>query len=107
MPEREEVFQKAMNEGHSAAWDQDWRKAAAEYRKALQEMPDQPRALSSLGLALYQLGEFEEALRIYQHLAKFSPGDPVTWEKIAQLSERVGELNTAVEAAMRAAEAFL
>ena len=106
MPEREEVFQKAMNEGHSAAWDQDWRKAAAEYRKALQEMPDQPRALGSLGLALFQLGEFEEALRIYQHLAKFSPGDPVTWEKIAQLSERVGELDTAVDSAMRAAEGF-
>ena len=44
MPEREDVFQKAMNEGHSAAWDQDWRKAAAEYRKALQELPDQPKS---------------------------------------------------------------
>ncbi len=107
MPEREDVFQKAMNEGHSAAWDQDWRKAAAEYRKALQELPDQPKALNSLGLALYQLGDFEEALRIYQHLAKFAPDDPVTWEKIAQLSERLGELNTAVEAAMKAAEGFL
>jgi tetratricopeptide (TPR) repeat protein len=106
MPEREDIFQKAMNEGHSAAWDQDWKKAAAEYRKALQEMPDQPKALNSLGLALYQLGEFEEALSIYQHLAKFSPDDPVTWEKIAQLSERVGELDTAVEAAMKAAEGF-
>jgi tetratricopeptide (TPR) repeat protein len=106
MPQREEVFQKALNEGHSAAWDQDWKKAAAEYRKALQEIPDQPKALNSLGLALYQLGEFEEALRIYQHVTRLSPADPFTWEKIAQLSERIGELNTAVEAAMKAAEAF-
>lgn len=106
MPEREDVFQKAMNEGHSAAWDQDWKKAAAEYRKALQEIPDHPKALNSLGLALYQLGEVEEALRIYQHLAQFSPDDPFTWEKIAQLSERLGEINTAVEASMKAAEAF-
>lgn len=106
MPERDDVFQKAMNEGHSAAWDQDWKKAAAEYRKALQEMPDQPKALNSLGLALYQLGDFEEALRIYKNVAKFSPDDPITWEKIAQLSERIGELNPAVDAAMKAAEAF-
>jgi tetratricopeptide (TPR) repeat protein len=106
MPGREDVFQKSMNEGHSAAWDQDWKKAAAAYRKALQEFPDQPKALNSLGLALYQLGEFEEALHLYQHVAQFSPDDPVTWEKIGQLSERVGNLDIAIEAAMKAADAF-
>src|ERR1700690_1868107 len=106
MPRQEDIFQKAMNEGHSAAWDQDWKKAAAAYRKALQEFPDQPKALNSLGLALYQLGEFEEALHLYQHVAQFSPDDPVTWEKIGQLSERVGNLDIAIEAAMKAADAF-
>ncbi len=96
-----------MNDGHSAAWDQDWRKAAAAYRQALQEFPDQPRALNSLGLALYQLGEFDEALRTYQHVAALTPDDAVAFEKVAQISERVGDLPTAVEAAMRAAELFL
>lgn len=96
-----------MNEGHSAAWDQDWKKAAAAYRKALQEFPDQPKALNSLGLALYQLSEFDEALRLYQQVAKLSPGDPAPFEKLAQISERTGDLNAAVEAAMKAAEAFL
>lgn len=104
---REDVFQKAMNDGHSAAWDQDWKKAATAYRKALQEFPDQPKALNSLGLALYQLGEFDEALSIYQRVVKLSPDDPVALEKVAQISERTGELNTAVEAAMKAAETFL
>jgi len=51
MPGREDIFQKAMNEGHSAAWDQEWSKAVSAYRKALQEMPDHPKALNSLGLA--------------------------------------------------------
>ena len=106
MPGQEDVFQKAMNEGHSAAWDQDWKKAAAAYRKALQEIPDQPKALNSLGLALFQLGEFDEALQLYQHVAQVSPGDPVTWEKIGQISERVGKLDIAIDAAMKAAEAF-
>ena len=56
MPGREDIFQKSMNEGHSAAWDQEWGKAATAYRKALQEMPDNPKALNSLGLALFQQG---------------------------------------------------
>jgi tetratricopeptide (TPR) repeat protein len=107
MPGRDDVFQKAMNEGHSAAWDQDWKKAAAAYRKALQEFPDQPKALNSLGLALFQLGQLDEALRIYQQVASISGNDPVPFEKVAQISERNGDLNTAIEAAMKAADLFL
>jgi len=107
MPGREDVFQKAMNDGHSAAWDQDWKKAAAAYRTALAEFPDHPKALNSLGLALYQLGQFEEALQTYQRVAQLSPEDPLPWEKVAQLSERLGDLNAAIEAAGKAAELFL
>jgi len=107
MPGRVDVYQKAMNEGHSAAWDQDWKKAAAAYRKALQEFPDQPKALNSLGLALFQSGQLDEALRIYQQAANISNNDPVPFEKVAQISERNGDLNTAIEASMKAAEMFL
>jgi len=107
MPERDDVYQKAMNEGHSAAWDQDWKKAAAAYRKALQEFPDQPKALNSLGLALFQLGQLDEALRIYQQAAQISNNDPAPFEKVAQISERNGDLTTAIEASMKAAEMFL
>jgi len=96
-----------MNEGHSAAWDQDWKKAAAAYRSALQEFPDQPKALNSLGLALYQLGELEEGLKIYRRVSNLSPDDPLPVEKIAQLSERTGDLQTAVDAAQKAADLFL
>jgi tetratricopeptide (TPR) repeat protein len=107
MPGREDIFQKAMNDGHSAAWDQEWDKAAAAYQQALQEFPDHPKALNSLGLALYQLGNVEEALRIYMNVAKLSPDDPVPMEKVAQLSERTGDLKTAVDAALRAGDLFL
>jgi tetratricopeptide (TPR) repeat protein len=107
MPEQDEVFHKAMNDGHSAAWDQEWGKAAAAYRKALQVSPDHPKALNSLGLALYQLGNFEEALQIYLQVARLSPNDPVPLEKVAQLSERTGNLKVAIEAAMKAGDLFL
>lgn len=107
MSGREEIFQKALNEGHSAAWDQDWKKAAAAYRKALQEFPDQPKALNSLGLALYQLGQLDEAIGLYRRVAQLSPDDPVPVEKVAQISERLGDLNAAMEASMKAAETYL
>ena len=96
-----------MNEGHSAAWDQEWDKAVGAYRRALQEMPDNPKALSSLALALYQSGAIEEALHIYMSVAKLSPDDPVPMEKVAQLSERLGNLKNAMDAAIRAGDLFL
>ncbi|HXF84921.1 MAG TPA: tetratricopeptide repeat protein [Anaerolineales bacterium] len=107
MPGREDIFQKAMNEGHSYAWDQEWSKAAAAYRKALQEFPDHPKALNSLGLALFQQGNYEEALQIYKRVAFVSPQDPVAMEKLAQLFERTGHLKEAIEAALKAADLFL
>ncbi len=106
MPGREDIFQKHMNDGHSAAWDQQWEKAAASYRAALQEIPDQPKALNSLGLALVQLARVDEALSIYKRVAQLTPNDPVPMERIAQLSERTGDLKVAVDAAMRAADLY-
>jgi tetratricopeptide (TPR) repeat protein len=107
MPGREDVFQKSMNEGHSAAWDQEWGKAAVAYRRALQEMPDNPKALNSLGLALFQQGSYEESLQIYKRAAQVSQQDPSPMEKLAQLFERTGHLKEAIAAAARAAELFL
>jgi len=107
MPGREDIFQKAMNDGHSAAWDQEWNKAISAYRNALQEMPDHPKALNSLGLALFQLGEFDEALHIYKRLAQIEPKDPIPMEKLAQLLERTGHLKEAIGSALKAADLFL
>ena len=107
MAGNEAVFQKAMSVGHSAAWDQLWEKAAESYRDALTEIPDNPKALSSLGLALYHLQKFDEALQTYTVLAKVSPNDPIPFEKIAQLSERMGAIKKAVLSATKAADLYL
>jgi tetratricopeptide (TPR) repeat protein len=107
MAGREDIFQQEMNRGHSAAWDQLWDKATVAYRAALAEMPDNPKALSSLALALYQLSEFEESLQSYSRLAQISPSDPIPFEKIAQISERLGNLDDAVNAAIKAADLYL
>jgi tetratricopeptide (TPR) repeat protein len=107
MTRRQEVFQQAMNQGHSAAWDQLWDRAAAFYRQALQEYPDHPQALNSLGLALIELQEYDEALICYQKAARAAPEDPIPLEKVALLSERMGNLDQASQASLRAAELYL
>ena len=107
MTRRQEVFQQAMNQGHSAAWDQLWDRAAVFYRQALQEYPDHPQALNSLGLALIELQEYDEALICYQKAARAAPEDPIPLEKVAQLSERMGNLDQASQASLRAAELYL
>jgi tetratricopeptide (TPR) repeat protein len=96
-----------MSEGHSAAWDQMWDKAAAAYKKALAEFPDNPKALTSLGLALFELDRYEEALQAYQKASRVTPEDPVPLVKVAQLSEHLGDLKEAIRAALRAAELYI
>lgn len=107
MAGRMNVFQQAMNQGHSAAWDQLWDRAAGFYRQALDEFPDNPQALTSLGLALIELQDYEQALHCYQKAEKGLPDDPLPLEKIAQLCERMGKLEVAAQAALRAAELYL
>jgi tetratricopeptide (TPR) repeat protein len=99
-----EVFQESMSRGHSAAWDQQWDKAAAAYQQALVEFPDNPKALTNLGLALFELQRYEEALQTYQKAAVVVPNDPIPLEKVGQISERLGNLRQAIQAFLRAAE---
>ncbi len=107
MTGRQDIFQQAINQGHSAAWDQLWDRAVKYYRQALKEIPDQPQALINLGLALYELHEYEEALNCYQRAARALPKDPLPTEKMAQLYERLGKLRQASLASLQAAELYL
>ena len=99
-----EVFQEAMSKGHSAAWDQQWAQAALAYQQALEEIPDSPKALTSLGLALFELQRYEESLQAYQKAARAAPKDPIPLEKVGQLTERLGNIQGAIQAFLRAAE---
>ncbi len=102
-----ELFHQSMSQGHSAAWEQNWYKAAALYRQALEEFPEDPQALTSLGLALYEQKKYEEALTYYQQAAKISKEDPIPMEKVAELLEKLGNELNAARTYLRAAELYL
>ena len=102
-----QVFQDAIDQGHSAAWDGSWDLAVNLYRQALEEYPDHPQALVSLGLALFELGSDEQALNCYMKAARLRPEDPMPMEKISQLYKRLGNLDRASQAALHSAELHL
>ena len=104
MTGNQDLFSKAMNQGHSAAWDQMWSRAASFYRQALEEFPDNPKALTSLGLALLEAQQYEEAMACYKKAATLLPTDPMPYEKVAQICERVSRLNDAIQAYLQAAD---
>jgi tetratricopeptide (TPR) repeat protein len=107
MSGRRDVFDQAMRQGHSAAWDQQWDRAIAAYRKAVEEFPSDGGALSSLGLALLESRQTEAALIVYERAARLSPEDPVPLEKTAEILERLGRLEEAAPRYMRAADLHL
>lgn len=106
MTESQNRFHEAMNQGHTAAWDQDWQDAANHYRQALEEMPDDPKALVSLGLALYELGLYDQSLQYYAQAVEVSPEDPLGFEKTSQLFELLGQNEQVITPALRASELY-
>lgn len=103
----QDQFTIAMNQGHSAAWDQQWEQASRYYQQALSLAPDNPKALVSLGLALFELKRYNEALSMYQHAARITPSDPVAYEKISQICDALGNSHDAVAAALQAGELYI
>ncbi|MCD6475517.1 MAG: tetratricopeptide repeat protein [Anaerolineaceae bacterium] len=97
-------FQKAISQANSAAWDMEWNNAAEFYRMALDEFPESPVALTSLGLALYEQRKYDEALVYYKKAALLNPEDPMPYEKVADIYGRQGRLREAVQSSIHAAE---
>jgi tetratricopeptide (TPR) repeat protein len=104
MTGRQDLFDESMRLGHSAAWDLQWTRAIEFYRKALAEFPDNPGALTSLGLALLESGQYKDALVAYHRASKVSAGDPLPVEKCGAIFERLGQLDDAIKQHEAAAE---
>lgn len=107
MPGNRKIYDQAMQMGHSAAWDQEWDKAIAAYGRAVQEMPDDPAAHNSLGLALLQGRRLEDALKVYTRAQQLAPNDPIPLEKSADILEQLGRAKEAAQQYVSVAELYL
>ena len=107
MLESQNRFKDEMNQGHTAAWDQDWQKAADHYRQALEYAPDDPIGLVSLGLALYELDMYDESIKYYSRAIEVSPDDPLAYDKVSQLNEMLGQSQDVISPGLFASELYL
>ncbi len=107
MTDQLHIFEESMRLGHSAAWDLKWDRAIEFYRKALVQQPENPGALTSLGLALLETEQYKEALSVYHKAAKVTPNDPIPLERCAEIFERLGQISDAVIQRNAAAQRYL
>ncbi len=102
-----QIYEQAMSAGHSAAWDQEWNAAISAYARAIQEIPEDPPAHNSLGLALLQARRYEDSLKVYTRAHQLAPDDPVPLEKSADVLERLGRLKDAAQQYVNVADIYL
>lgn len=107
MPGNRAVFNDAVTKGHNAAWDGQWAKAAAEYRRALAEFPDDARIRLSLAHALEQLGQWESALREYRQLVQAQPRDPAPLARVAAVLEKLQRKSEAAGVYVQLADLYV
>lgn len=100
------AYEEALRRGAARAWEQRWKEAVAAYQQALAEFPNDPNALSGLGLALASDGRLQEALPVLQRVAEIVQGNPVLQEQVAQVLERLGRSAEAAQAYLQAADLY-
>jgi len=70
-------------------------------RKALVSEPENGYFLDSLGWVLFRRGDSEEALRVLLEATGHAGEDPVIWDHLGQIYERLGEGAKAIESYRR------
>ncbi|MGB9669284.1 MAG: tetratricopeptide repeat protein, partial [Anaerolineales bacterium] len=107
MDEKNAGIEKYIEEGHAAAWDQDWEKAIDCYEKAIEIQKDNPLVWVALGYAYSMLERLEDSFKAYSTAAKLDPNDPIPMERLAQIACQMGYNTQASGFALRAGELYL
>ena len=107
MPANKAVYQDAIKKGHNAAWDRQWNKAVAEYRRALAEFPNDVNVRLSLAHTLEESGQFETAMREYQRVSEEQPNDPVPLTHVAEMQVKMHRPGEAASTYLMIAEMYL
>ncbi|MDZ5649160.1 tetratricopeptide repeat protein [Nitrospirillum sp. BR 11828] len=105
---------RAADAGHAAALaalasllrrEQRWAAAAERYRQVLALNPDNPDALSGLGLSLVGLGQAADGLRCHDRALRLAPGRAALHANRGLALDALGDARGAAEAQRRATEA--
>jgi len=97
-------YEEALKRAKLYNQQQEWRKAISVLRIALQEFPSNPEPYGLLGQACTGLKQWDKALEVYKRAARYSGGDIVYLNKVADMQERLGQLSDAGQTYMAAGE---
>lgn len=100
-------YQEALSRGHSYSWDQRWQEAIDEFKQALEEFSEEPAPYAGIGMAAFELGNLREALKNYKLAARYSRGDVIYLRQVADVQERLGQLDEAGQTYMAIGEIHL
>jgi len=107
MTDHELELKELLSKGNSAAWDQKWNDAAVYYQQALEIDPNNFKALTNIGLAYYEMHEYQEALNAYGTAVALNADDPAPYEKMFLIFKDMDQPEDAIKYALRAAESHL
>lgn len=97
-------YEQALSRGHSFSWDQRWEEAAREFHAAIEVSPEEPAPYAGLGMAYFELNKLGAALENYKMAARFSKGDVIYLRQVADMQERLGQLQEAGQTYMAIGE---
>lgn len=100
-------YEKALTVGLTYNKRQQWKEAIAAFRIALGEFPHEAQVYAGLGDACFGLKMYDRALECYKLAARYSQGDIVHLNQVADVQERMGQLHEASRTYMAAGEIFL
>jgi tetratricopeptide (TPR) repeat protein len=101
------LFETSIRKGAVYLDNELWTQAFGAYRAAIKESPKEPLAYAGLAEACFGLKRLDRALELYKVAARYSRGDIYYLKKVADIQERLGQLEAAGRTYMAIGEIHL
>lgn len=97
-------YREALQQGQAYNDQANWQRALQSFRTALTVDPESPEGYAGLGEACFGLKMLDRALESYKLAARYSRGDLQYLVRVADIQERLGQLQDAARTYMAAGE---
>jgi tetratricopeptide (TPR) repeat protein len=100
-------FQKAMMHAERFSQEGKWAEAMKAYRFALAEFPNNEVAIVGFGKSALNIGQVDIAQKAFQQALKINPSSLETLANMADVQERMGQLDAAAETYLRMGNVYV
>jgi tetratricopeptide (TPR) repeat protein len=97
MAEVNQSFEAAMRRGRELGAAGNWSKALTEYIRAAQLIPTDISARYGLAMALFKIGQLDQAQQQFQGIVRIQPQNADAWRGLAELYSQAGNTSRAVQ----------